>query len=218
MITKLRIFLAEDHVMVRTGLKSLINAETDMEVIGEATDGQTALKKSIDLKPDVVVMDISLPQLSGTQATQQLKSTCPNIRVVALTVHEDKSYLRELLEAGASGYVLKRAAAEDLIRAIRLVAGGRVYLDPHLAGTIVGTLVRKRSTKQLLQGNELSDRETEVLRLIAKGHSNKEIASQLNLSVKTIETYKTRSMDKVGLRSRTDIVRYAYHQGWLQNI
>jgi len=121
-MTKLRIFLAEDHVMVRTGLKSLINAETDMEVIGEATDGQTALKKSIDLKPDVVVMDISLPQLSGTQATQQLKVACPNIRVVALTVHEDKSYLRELLEAGASGYVLKRAAAEDLIRAIRLVA------------------------------------------------------------------------------------------------
>lgn len=217
-MTKLRIFLADDHVMVRTGLKTLINAEADMEVIGEASDGHNALKKAIELRPDVAVMDISLPQLSGTQATQQLKQACPSVRVLALTVHEDKSYLRELLEAGASGYVLKRAAAEDLIRAIRLVAGGSVYLDPHLAGTIVGTLVRKRSATQLLHSNELSERETEVLRLIAKGHSNKEIASQLNLSVKTIETYKTRSMDKIGLRSRTDIVRYAYHQGWLQNI
>lgn len=217
-MTKLRIFLADDHVMVRTGLKNLINAETDMEVVGEASDGHHALKNAIEVQPDVAVMDISLPQLSGTQATQQLKQARPNVRVLALTVHEDKSYLRELLEAGASGYLLKRAAAEDLIRAIRLVAAGGVYLDPHLAGTIVGTLVRKRSTKTLLQGSDLSDRETEVLRLIAKGHSNKEIASQLNLSVKTIETYKTRSMDKVGLSSRTDIVRYAYHRGWLQNI
>ncbi len=217
-MTKLRIFLADDHVMVRTGLKTLIDAEKDMEVIGEASDGQTALKKAAELRPDVAVMDISLPQLSGTQATQKLKQACPEIHVLALTVHEDKSYLREVLEAGASGYVLKRAAAEDLIRAIRLVAGGSVYLDPHMAGSIVGTLIRKRSSKHLLHGNHLSDRETEVLRLIAKGYSNKEIAAQLNLSVKTIETYKTRSMDKVGLRSRTDIVRYAYHQGWLQNI
>ena len=217
-MTKLRIFLADDHVMVRTGLKTLIDAEKDMEVVGEASDGTTAVKKATELRPDVAVMDISLPQLSGTQATQQLKRTCPEMHVLALTVHEDKSYLREVLEAGASGYVLKRAAAEDLIRAIRLVAGGSVYLDPHMAGNIVGTLIRKRSPRQLVQGNQLSDRETEVLRLIAKGYSNKEIAGQLNLSVKTIETYKTRSMDKVGLRSRTDIVRYAYHQGWLQNI
>ena len=204
--------------MVRTGLKTLLDAELDMEVIGEATDGQTAVKKITELHPDVAVMDISLPLLTGTQATQRLKHSCPNVRVLALTVHEDRTYLRELLEAGASGYVLKRAAAEDLIRAIRLVAGGSLYLDPHLAGTIVGTLVRKRSTKQMHRSNGLSDRETEVLRLIAKGHSNKEIAGQLQLSVKTIETYKTRSMDKIGLRSRTDIVRYAYNQGWLQNI
>ena|SRR5947209_5191090 len=217
-MTKLRIFLAEDHVMVRTGLKTLIDAERDMEVVGEASDGNSAVKKTTELRPDVAVMDISLPQLSGTQATQQIKRTCPDVHVLALTVHEDKSYLREVLEAGASGYVLKRAAAEDLIRAIRQVAGGSVYLDPHMAGSIVGTLVRKRSPRQLVQGNQLSDRESEVLRLIAKGYSNKEIASQLNLSVKTIETYKTRSMDKVGLHSRTDIVRYAYHQGWLQNI
>jgi DNA-binding NarL/FixJ family response regulator len=217
-MTKLRIFLADDHVMIRTGLKTLINAESDMEVIGEASDGFTALKRAKELKPDVAVMDISMPQLSGTQVTQQLKKACPDVRVLGLTVHEDKSYLRELLEAGASGYVLKRAAAEELIRAIRVVSGGTVYLDPHLASTLVGSLIRKRSTNQLFHSSELSDRETEVLRLIAKGHSNKEIANQLNLSVKTVETYKTRSMDKMGLQTRTDIVRYAYHQGWLQNL
>ena len=215
---KLRVFLADDHVMIRTGLKTLINAENDMEVIGEASDGQTAVKKATELRPDVAVMDISMPQLSGTQATQQLKRTCPSTHVLALTVHEDRSYLRELLAAGASGYLLKRAAAEELIRAIRLVATGNVYLDPHMAGAVVGTFVRNRAAKHPAQANQLSDRETEVLRLIAQGHSNKEIAGQLDLSVKTIETYKTRSMDKVGLRSRSDIVRYAYHQGWLQNI
>ena len=205
-MNRLRIFLADDHVMIRTGLKTLIDSEPDMSVIGEASDGYTALKRAIELKPDVAIVDISMPQLSGTQVTQQLKQTCPEVRVLALTVHEDKSYLRELLEAGASGYVLKRAAAEDLIRAIRLVSSGSIYLDPHLANTLVGSLVRKRSAKELFHGTELSDRESEVLRLIAKGHSNKEIANQLNLSVKTVETYKTRSMDKTGLQTRSDIV------------
>src|SRR5436190_17072934 len=161
-MTKLRIFLADDHVMVRTGLKTLINAENDMEVIGEATVGQTALKKIIDLRPDVAVMDISLPLLSGTQATQHLKQSRPDVRVLALTVHEDRSYLRELLEAGASGYVLKRAAAEDLIRAIRTVAAGGVYLDPALAGKVVGSFVRQPAGKHVVEGSDLSDRETEV--------------------------------------------------------
>jgi DNA-binding NarL/FixJ family response regulator len=216
-MNKLRIFLADDHVMIRTGLKNLINAEADMVVIGEASDGHTALKQATELRPDVAVMDISMPKISGTQVTQQLKKTCPEVRVLALTVHEDKSYLRELLAAGASGYVLKRAAAEDLIQAIRQVSRDGVYLDQHLAGSLVGSMFGNRSVR-LFERSELSERETEVLRLIAQGHSNKEIASQLNLSVKTVETYKTRSMDKVGLQTRTDIVRYAYHRGWLQNL
>src|SRR5262245_58636518 len=132
-MAKLRISLADDHVMIRTGIKTLINSETDMEVIAEASDGFTALKQATDLKPDVAVMDISMPQISGTQVTRRLKAVCPNVRVLALTVHEDKSYLRELMDAGACGYLLKRAAAEDLIDAIRFVASGGVYLDPHLA-------------------------------------------------------------------------------------
>src|SRR5437773_266356 len=145
-MTKLRIFLADDHVMIRTGLKTLIDAEADMQVIGEASDGVTALKHVMDLRPDVAVVDISMPQISGTQVARRLKEACPSTRVLALTVHEDKSYLRELMEAGATGYLLKRSAAEDLIGAIRSVAKGIVYLDPHLAQTLVGTIVRKKST------------------------------------------------------------------------
>lgn len=217
-MTKLRIFLADDHVMIRTGLKTLIDSETDMEVIGEASEGLSAIKQVVELRPDVAVVDISMPQISGTQVARRLKESCPTTRVLALTVHEDKSYLRELMEAGAMGYLLKRSAAADLITAIRAVAKGDVYLDPHLAQTLVGSIVRKKSTKEMFTGSRLSDRESEVLRLIAKGHSNKEIAGQLALSVKTVETYKTRSMEKIGLQTRSDIVRYAYHRGWLQNL
>ena len=218
MTTKLRVFLADDHVMIRTGLKTLIDSEPDMEVVGEASDGLSALKQVPELKADVAVVDISMPQISGTQVTRRLKEACPTTRVLALTVHEDKSYLRELMEAGATGYLLKRSAAEDLINAIRAVTKGVVYLDPHLAQTLVGSIVRKKTSKELFAGTRLSDREAEVLRLIAKGHSNKEIAGQLALSVKTVETYKTRSMEKIGLQTRSDIVRYAYHRGWLQNL
>jgi DNA-binding NarL/FixJ family response regulator len=213
---RLRILLADDHTVVREGLKTLVNAQPDMEVIAEAADGQAAWQKARQLLPDVVVMDVSMPTLGGAGATTQLRQVCPQVKVLALSMHEDKSYLRELLEAGASGYVLKRSAAEDLIRAIRTVAAGGVYLDPSLAGKIVGSFVRQPSLKGEIEGSELSDRETEVLRLIAQGYSNKEIAAQLAISVKTVETYKARSMEKLGLGSRVDIVRYALQRGWLQ--
>jgi DNA-binding NarL/FixJ family response regulator len=137
--------------------------------------------------------------------------------VLALSVHEDRGYLRQLLEAGASGYVLKRAAAEELIRAVRTVAAGGVYLDPSLAGKVVGSFVRKPAGKGTAPTDELSEREEEVVRLTAAGHSNKEIASRLELSVKTIETYKARSLEKLGLHSRADLVRYAVGRGWLQD-
>jgi DNA-binding NarL/FixJ family response regulator len=166
----------------------------------------------------VAVIDLSLPLMSGTLVARQLKASCPNTRILALTVHEDKSYLSELLEIGASGYVLKRAAAEELISAIRQVLAGGIYIDPRLGGLVANSLVRRRASTARSGATALSDRESEVLRLIAQGHSNKEIAARLNLSVKTIETYKTRSMEKTGLRSRIDIVRYASRHGWLQNI
>jgi DNA-binding NarL/FixJ family response regulator len=216
-MAKLRVYLADDHAIVRAGLKALINSEPQMEVSGEAGDGRTACQEVQELQPDVVVMDVSMPQMNGAQATAQLKQACPSVKVLALTVHEDKGYLRLLLEAGASGYVLKRAAAEELIHAIRTVAAGGVYLDPALAGKVVGSFVRAPAGKSVLEGGDLSDREVEVVRLIAAGHSNKEIASRLSLSVKTVETYKARSMEKLGLDSRADLVRYALQRGWLQN-
>lgn len=212
----LRVFLADDHAVVREGLKALINAQPGMEVSGEAGDGRAACQQIRELLPDVAVMDVSMPEMNGAQATAELKRTCPQVKVLALTVHEDKGYLRQLLESGADGYVLKRAAAEELIHAIRTVAAGGVYLDPALAGEVVGGFVRKPTVRGSLEGGELSDREAEVVRLIASGYSNKEIAAQLDLSVKTVETYKTRSMEKLGLRSRADLVRYALQCGWLR--
>jgi DNA-binding NarL/FixJ family response regulator len=216
-MVKLRVYLADDHAVVRAGLKALINAEPEMEVSGEASDGRTACEQAQESQPDVVVMDVSMPEMNGAQATARLKQASPHVKVLALTVHEDKGYLRLLLEAGASGYVLKRAAAEELIHAIRTVAAGGVYLDPVLAGKVVGSFVRNPAGKGVSADGDLSEREAEVVRLIAAGHSNKEIARRLSLSVKTVETYKARSMEKLGLDSRADLVRYALQRGWLQN-
>jgi DNA-binding NarL/FixJ family response regulator len=164
----------------------------------------------------VAVMDVSMPHLSGADATERLKQSCPQVKVLALTVHEDRGYLHRLLQAGAAGYVLKRAAAEELIHAIRTVAAGGIYLDPAVAGKVVGGFVRKPG-KTPPEGAELSDREADVVRLTAAGHSNKEIAARLDLSVKTVETYKARSLEKLGLRSRADLVRYALQRGWLRD-
>lgn len=212
----LRIFLADDHIVMREGLKSLVNAQSDMNVIGEADNGRTALLKAKELNPDIVVMDISMPEMNGIQATERLKHACQNIKVLILTAHDDTGYLRQLLEAGASGYVLKRVAAEELINAIRVVVAGGVYLDPTLAGKVVSGYVGTRRLRGAPQCNKLSERETEVLRLVAWGYTNKEIASYLNLSVKTVETHKGNLMEKLDLKSRVEMVRYALRQGWLR--
>jgi DNA-binding NarL/FixJ family response regulator len=215
---KLRIFLADDHVVVRAGLKTLVNAQPDMHVVGEASDGQAALEQTRDCAVEVMIMDVSMPHLNGAAATAQVRQQCPDIKVLALSVHEDTGYLRALLEAGASGYVLKRSAADTLIHAIRMVAAGGMYLDPAIAGKVVGTLLGKSVVVGDPVAAELSERETDVVRLIAHGYSNKEIAAQLNLSVKTVETYKARAMEKIGLDSRVAIVRYALQRGWLQEV
>ncbi len=212
----LRIFLADDHNVMRAGLKSLINAEPDMKVIGEADNGRAAWRKARELQPDVVVMDVSMPELNGIKATILLKRVDRNVKVLVLTAHDDQGYLRQLLEAGASGYLLKRVAADELINAIRIVAVGGVYLDPALAGRVVGGFIGTKRLKGAPQRNDLSDREKEVLRLVAWGHTNKEIAFDLDISVKTVETHKAHLMEKLDLKSRADIVRYALHQGWLQ--
>ena len=215
-MNKIRVLLADDHAVVREGLRSLVDAQPEMEVVGEAGDGPTAVTLTADLDPDIVVVDVSMPGLNGAQVTAQLRAVRPDRKVLVLTVHEDRGYLRLLLEAGAAGYVLKRAAASELVRAIRAVAAGERYLDPSLAAGLVDDLVHPEQGPPV-PAIELSEREEEVVRLIALGYSNKEIAARLKLSVKTIETYKTRSMEKLHIRSRVDIVRYAAQRGWLQN-
>jgi DNA-binding NarL/FixJ family response regulator len=212
-VTTIRVLLADDHAVVREGLKALINAESDMNVIGEASDGPSAVALVADLDPDVVVVDVSMPGLNGAEVATRLRAARPDRKVLALTVHEDAGYLRLLLEAGAAGYMLKRAAAAELVRAVRAVAAGGTYLDPAMAGRVVDDLVRP--TEPPATTAELSERETEVVRLIALGYSNKEIAARLGVSVKTVETYKSRSMEKLAIRSRVDIVRYAAGRGWL---
>jgi len=210
---KLRILLADDHKMVRDGLRLLIDSQPDMRVVGEAANGREVIQKAHEFKPDVVVMDLSMPELNGLQATERLKAELPEIKVVAMTANEDESYLRQLCKVGAVGYVLKRSAGDELVKAIGAVARGGVYFE--------ATLASKALARQMTGGKsetgagELSEREKEVLVMLAWGYSNKEIAGQLALSVKTVETYKVRIGEKLGLRSRTEMVQYALRQGWL---
>ena len=216
MTTKLKIFLADDHAVVRAGLKALVNSEEGMEVLGEAGDGQKALALITELRPNVAVIDVSMPGMDGARLTQAVTDCCPEVRVVALTVHEDKGYLRQLLRAGAKAYVLKRSAAEDLIGAIRAVAGGEMYLDPLMSQAAAGSIVESQNGGGLATlSRTLSARETEVARLIAQGYSNKEIAARLDISVKTVETHKARIMEKLKISSRAELVRLAVREGWL---
>lgn len=212
----LRLFLADDHEMIREGLKMLIQKQADMEVIGEAGSGRAAWQQIKQLQPEIVVTDVSMPDMNGAQLTKRLKQEYSHIKVIALTGFEDQNYLRQLLQAGVSGYVLKRVAAKELIQAIHIVAAGGIYIEPSLAGKVVGGYIGRQSNTGINPAGDLSEREEEVLRRIALGYSNKEIAAQLDISVKTIETYKTRLMEKLDLHSRVDIVRYALQQGWLE--
>jgi DNA-binding NarL/FixJ family response regulator len=215
-VTKLKIFLADDHPILRDGLRVLIDAQPDMEVVGEAADGPSVVESVVQLQPDIAVMDVSMPRMSGTAATEQIKKSAPNVRILALSAHEDRGYLRQMLSAGAAGYVVKRTAAEDLIRAIRCVAKGEIYLDPAIAGSVVADIVRTRSDR-VPAAVALSERETEVLTMIARGEPVKQIASKINVSARTVETYKTRAMEKLGLRSRADVIRFAIEHGWLNS-
>lgn len=215
---KLRILLADDHKMLREGLRMLINAQADMEVAGEAENGRLAIALTRKLLPDVVVMDISMPEINGLKATESLKWLSPGIEILILTRHADDGYLQQMLQAGASGYVLKQSASEELVRAIRAVAAGQTYLDPAVTDQIVGHTVVGHAARGLAAGKTLSQREEEVLRFIAWGFLSKEVAGRLNISIKTVETHKANAMQKMGLTSRIDIVRYSLMRGWLQDL
>jgi two-component system response regulator NreC len=208
----LRIVLADDHVTVRHGLRLILDAQPDLTVVGEADDGRATLQRVQELDPDVVVMDISMPGMSGLSATRVLKKARPRVAIVVLTRHADDAYLHEMLRAGAAAFVLKQSPSTELIQAIRASAAGGQYLDANVTSRVTGGLIARDSKRA---GPRLTDREAEVLRMIARGYSNKEIASQLDLSVKTIEVHKANGMRKLGLRGRADIVQFAIVQGWM---
>jgi two-component system response regulator NreC len=213
----LRILLADDHVTVRHGLKLLIDSQPDMKVIAEASDGNTAVQRAVALKPDVIVMDISMPGMNGLVATRTLKQLQPGAAIVTLTRHADDAYLQELLRAGASAYVLKQSAPTELLHAIRAAAAGGQYLDSALTARVTAAFVGKPGKRVSRTATAVSERESEVLRLIASGYSNKEIGARLSLSVKTVEAHKANAMRKLGLNGRIDIVKYAALKGWLDN-
>jgi len=207
----------EDHETVRHGLKLLIDREPDLEVVGEANDGAQAIELGASSDLDVVVMDISMPGVSGVIATRKLKELRPHLPVVSLTRHADQTFLEELLRAGVSGYVLKQSPHAELLRAIRAAADGLQYIDPALMHHLAAPFAAQERKRTGRAAPTLSERETEVLRLVAQGHSNKEIAARLDLSIKTIEVHKANAMRKLGLSGRIALLQYALHVGWLHD-
>lgn len=214
----IRVVIADDHAIVREGLRALIAAEPGIEVVGEAADGQEAWQRACDLLPDVLLLDLSMPGVGGIDATERITRDCPSVRVLALTMHEERGYVTRVLRARAAGYVLKRTASAELVRAIRTVAARGTYVDPSLAGTLLAEpqfAPAAAAGERRPAASALSRREFEVLRMVAHGHTNKEIAAALAISVKTVETHKARGMTRLGLRSRAALVRFAMDEGWL---
>jgi DNA-binding NarL/FixJ family response regulator len=214
--SRVRVVLADDHPVVLAGIKTLLRAAPEIEVVAEATSGLAALDLIRSHLPDVAVIDISMPGINGLELSRRLSEECPTVRVIALTVHEDRAYVQPLLQAGARGYLLKRSAADDLVRAVRAVAAGGMALDPAVADKAISQA--PAGAEGTAATIELSPRESDVLRFTAQGFGNKEIAARLDVSIKTIETYKARASEKLGLRSRAAIVRYGATRGWLEDL
>ncbi len=212
---KIRILLADDHAVLRAGLRALLNAEPDMEVVGEAGDGQEAVQKAEELRPDVIVMDLGMPGMSGLEAMRQIKARGLPSRILVLTVHAEEQYLLPVLQAGGSGYVLKRAADTELIEAIRTVSRGDAYLYPSAAKLLLEDYQRKVSAGPDDAFNRLTEREKEVLKLTAEGYSAQEIAERLVISAKTVDTYRQRIMEKLKISHRSELIRYALRKGLL---
>jgi DNA-binding NarL/FixJ family response regulator len=213
-----RVFLADDHPVVLDGIKALLKADDGLELAGEARDGPSALRQAIALRPDVAVIDLAMPGLAGIEIARGLLEANPKCRVLVLTVHDDGTYLRDLLDLGVAGYVLKRSATEELRRAIHAVAAGGIYLDPAIAGRALRRDAPAEARPRAEHaGVDLSQREIEVLRLTAIGQSNKSIAASLSIGVKTVDTYKARAMAKLGFKSRVDVVRFALSKGWMNS-
>lgn len=219
MAERTRLVLADDHPIVLAGLRKLIETEPEFNLVGEANAGLAALKLIRDLQPDVAVIDISMPEMNGIVLGRRLAEEAPSVRLIVLTLHEDRAYVKQAMDAGICGYVLKRSAAQNLVHAIRAVVVGGLYLDPAVAHRMLDGHGR-RSGRALPPAGapELTEREAEVLKLIALGFTNKEIARQMHLGVKSVETYKGRGTEKLGFKTRAELVRYAAAQGWLSGL
>jgi two-component system response regulator NreC len=216
--TKIRILVVDDHTILRVGLRMMLNAQPDIEVIGEASDGNQAVSEAMRLVPDVILMDIAMPDCNGIEATRQVKRLQPETRILVLTMHENEEYLFQVLRAGASGYILKEAADTELITAIRTVSSGRFYLSPSAQSIMVGDyLQRVRSGEERDSYSALTEREREILKLVAEGYTNNQIAERLTISPKTVDTHRTHIMDKLNLHSRAELVKYAMRRGLLED-
>ncbi len=216
MADKIRILLVDDHAILRAGLRALLRAEADIEVVDEASDGKEAVAKTEKLSPDIVLMDISMPVMNGLEATRRIHQSCPQVRVLVLTIHDNEEYLFQVLEAGGSGYLVKKSADTELISAIRAVHRGEAFLSPMAAKMVIGRYLHVVGRGEGKQNyDELTSREKDVLKLIADGYTNQEIADHLIISVKTVETHRTHILKKLELHTRADLVKYARSHGLL---
>jgi two-component system response regulator NreC len=213
-MNKVRVLIVDDHAIVRDGVRMILEAQPDIEVVGEASDGREALEAARQLSPGVVLMDIAMPGMNGLEATAAIRQELPDVQVLILTMHEDYEYFFEVLRAGASGYVLKGASSDDLVSAIRAVHQGGVYLHPAVAKNLVSDYVKRMEPgEDRARYDGLSDRERQVLKLVAEGETSRQIAEELFLSVNTVQTHRAHIMEKLGLHNRTDLIRYALRKG-----
>lgn len=214
---KIRVLLADDHAIVRQGVKMILTNEPDIEVVGEAEDGEQAVDMAKKLKPDVAVLDISMPGINGIEATRQIKAALPNVQTLALTMHADDAYVFQVLKAGGSGYVLKRAAATDLVQAIHAARRGEAFLYPSVAKAVVADYLKRVESGEGRETYDgLTEREREILTLVAEGATNQQISEKLYISVKTVQTHRTHIMEKLNLHDRTMLVRYAIRKGLIE--
>lgn len=213
---KISILIADDHVIVREGLRAILGAQADIDVVGEATNGEEAVRKVKEIQPDIVLMDITMPGMDGLEATREIRRLNPDVKILVLTMHESDDYFFSMLEAGASGYFIKGGSSAELISALRAVWRDEVFIYPTLAKKLVRDYLQQVRTGQQKESYDgLTNREREVLKLIAEGYSNQEIADRLVLSVTTVQTHRAHIMGKLGLHSRTELIKYAIKQGFI---